>query len=106
MSGRGDAGARLRAEGLAPGAWSNGPGDQYGAHDHDYDKVIVVETGSIRFGLTDRREWVELAAGDRLELPAATSHDAVVGPAGVTCLEAHMPAGTLDAVARRAAGEW
>ena len=105
MSGS-DVGDRLRAEGLAPSAWSNGPGDRYAAHEHDYDKVIAVETGSIRFGLTDRGGSVELAAGDRMELPAATSHSAVVGAAGVTCLEAHMPAGTLHAVARRAAGEW
>jgi uncharacterized protein YjlB len=98
--------ARLRAEGLAPGAWSNGPGDRYGAHDHGYDKVIVVERGSIAFGLGGRDEIVELATGDRLELPAGTSHDAVVGPAGVMCLEAHLPAGTLNAVAHRAAEEW
>ena len=51
-------------------------------------------------------ESVELATGDRLELPAGTRHDAVVGPAGVTCLEAHLPAGAFDAVARRVAGEW
>ena len=97
---------RLRAEGLAPGSWSNGPGDRYGAHDHDYDKVIVVERGSIRFGLPDGGASVELAPGDRLELPAGTRHDAVVGPDGVTCLEAHLAAGAFDAVARRAAGEW
>ena len=97
---------RLRAEGLAPGSWSNGPGDRYGAHDHDYDKVIVVEQGSIRFGLADAAESVELAAGDRLELPAGTRHDAVVGSDGVTCLEAHLPAGAFQAATRRAAGEW
>jgi hypothetical protein len=33
-------------------------------------------------------------------------HDAVVGPAGVTCLEAHLPAGQLAEPRRRAAGEW
>jgi quercetin dioxygenase-like cupin family protein len=101
-----DAAARLRAEGLAPSAWSNGPGDRYGAHDHGYDKVIVVESGSIRFGLVDRGDAVELAEGDRLELPAGTRHDAIVGPAGVTCLEAHVPTGAVPAVARRVAGEW
>lgn len=105
MTGEGVA-VRLRAEGLDAGAWSNGPGDRYAAHDHGYDKVIVVERGSIRFGLVDQDRAVELAAGDRLELPAGTSHDAVVGPGGVTCLEAHLPAGTFHAVGRRAAGEW
>jgi quercetin dioxygenase-like cupin family protein len=97
---------RLRAEGLEPGAWSNGPGDRYGAHDHEYDKVIVVAEGGIDFGLPDRGQTVRLATGDRLELPAGTAHDAVVGPDGVTCLEAHRPAGTLAAVARREAGTW
>jgi uncharacterized protein YjlB len=98
--------ARLRAEGLVPAAWSNGPGVRYAAHDHEYDKVIVVDRGSIRFGLVGTGESVALAQGDRLELPAGTSHDAVVGADGVTCLEAHLPAGRFDAVARRAAGEW
>jgi quercetin dioxygenase-like cupin family protein len=96
---------RLRAEGLSPQPWSNGPGDRYGRHDHAYDKVIVVEAGSIRFGLASG-ESIDLAAGDRLELPAGTAHDALVGPAGVTCLEAHLAAGSIPAVGRRAAGTW
>jgi quercetin dioxygenase-like cupin family protein len=95
---------RLVAEGLDPGAWSNGPGDQYGSHDHAYDKVIVVTSGSITFGLDAGP--AELAAGDRLELPAATAHDASVGPEGVVCLEAHLPAGTFSAVTRHEAGSW
>jgi uncharacterized protein YjlB len=106
VTGSGAVGARLRARGLSPTAWSNGPGDRYAAHAHDYDKVIAVDTGSIRFGLVDRGEAVDLSDGDRLDLPAGTSHDAVVGPGGVTCLEAHLPAGSLPAVARRPAGEW
>jgi quercetin dioxygenase-like cupin family protein len=101
-----DAVERLRAEGLDPSTWSNGPGDRYGAHDHGYDKVIVVASGSIAFGLPGLGRTVDLAAGDRLELPAATRHDAVVGPSGVTCLEAHLPIGRLATVARRPAGEW
>jgi uncharacterized protein YjlB len=97
---------RLRADGLDPSSWSNGPGDRYAAHDHAYDKVIAVERGSIRFGLPATAVGVELAAGDRLELPAGTAHDAVVGPAGVTCQEAHLPAGTLVGIRHRAAGTW
>jgi quercetin dioxygenase-like cupin family protein len=86
---------RLRAEGLEPGSWGNGPGDVYGTHAHAYDKVIVCAAGGITFGLPRRGERVTLAAGDRLDLPAGTEHDAVVGQQGVTCLEAHLPAGTL-----------
>lgn len=95
---------RLIGEGLDPGAWSNGPGDRYGSHDHGYDKVIVVTSGSITFGLGTGA--TQLAIGDRLELPAQTAHDARVGPGGVVCLEAHLPAGTLAAVAHREAGSW
>jgi uncharacterized protein YjlB len=97
---------RLRAEGLDPLPWSNGPGDRYAAHEHGYDKVIVVERGSIAFGLPADGRSVALDAGDRLELPAGTRHDAVAGSTGVTCLEAHLAAGRLTAVARRPAGEW
>jgi uncharacterized protein YjlB len=97
---------RLRAAGLEPGSWSNGPNDRYAAHDHGYDKVIVVASGSISFGLPGTSEVVELRDGDRLDLPARTSHDALVGPDGVRCLEAHLPAGSLAGVERRAAGTW
>jgi mannose-6-phosphate isomerase-like protein (cupin superfamily) len=96
--------AHLIEDGLEPGAWSNGPGDRYASHQHAYDKVIVVAAGSIRFGLTDG--GIDLREGDRLELPAGTAHDAIVGPGGVTCLEAHLPAGSLSATARQAAGTW
>ena len=99
-------GDRLRDLGLEAGAWSNGAGDRYAAHAHGYDKVLACERGSIRFGLPDRREAVDLAAGDRLDLPAGTRHDAVVGPDGVTCLEAHVPSGSLDGLRRYPAGTW
>jgi hypothetical protein len=97
---------RLRAEGLDPGSWSNGPGDRYAAHEHGYDKVLACAAGSIRFGLPTLGLAVDLERGDRLDLPAGTAHDAIVGPDGVTCLEAHLPAGTLAGLRRRAAGEW
>jgi quercetin dioxygenase-like cupin family protein len=101
-----DVGERLRAEGLSPGTWSNGPGDRYAAHDHEYDKVLVVASGSITFGLPDRGERVDLEPGDRLDLPAGTTHDATVGAFGVSCLEAHLPPGSLAAVRRQPAREW
>ncbi|HYP38810.1 MAG TPA: cupin domain-containing protein [Chloroflexia bacterium] len=79
----------LDAEGLSAYKWSNGPGDVYGAHSHTYHKVIYVVQGSITFGLPDTSEKVSLSQGDRLELSAGVTHDAVVGPQGVVCLEAH-----------------
>jgi quercetin dioxygenase-like cupin family protein len=105
-AGQADPIARLKAEGLQPSSWSNGPGDRYGAHDHGYDKILVVAEGSIRFGLPDLGRSVELEIGDRLDLPAGTRHDASVGAEGVTCLEAHVPPGTFRAATFRASGEW
>ncbi|HYU48859.1 MAG TPA: cupin [Candidatus Limnocylindria bacterium] len=102
---------RLRAEGLDPSPWSNGPGDVYSAHEHGYDKVLVVAAGSVRFGLPGPARGgeraIDLGVGDRLDLPAGTGHDAVVGPQGVICLEAHLPAGALGATPlHRPAGGW
>jgi quercetin dioxygenase-like cupin family protein len=96
----------MRNAGLRPDRWGNGPDARYAAHDHPYDKVIAVERGSIRFGLPGSHESIELAVGDRLDLPAGTVHDALVGPTGVACLEAHLAAGTLDAPLRRPSGAW
>jgi len=76
-------------EGLSPYSWSNGPHDTYAAHSHSYDKVIYVVQGSITFGLPALKQKLTLKAGDRLDLPAEILHDAIVGPQGVVCLEAH-----------------
>jgi uncharacterized protein YjlB len=76
-------------EGLNPYSWSNSPFDVYAAHSHSYDKVIYVVQGSITFGLPQLGKQLTLKAGDRLDLPAGTVHDAQVGAQGVVCLEAH-----------------
>lgn len=76
-------------EGLSPYVWSNGPHDVYAAHTHSYDKVIYVVRGSITFGLPELGQRLTLRTGDRLDLPAGTVHDAVVGADGVICLEGH-----------------
>ncbi len=88
--------ARLVAEGLEPQSWGNGPFDHYGEHRHPYDKVLVAAEGSITFHLPELKRDLTLAAGDRLELATGTLHGADVGAAGVTCLEAHLPAGTFE----------
>ncbi len=100
MATGGERESRLRAEGLRPSRWSNGPGDRYAAHEHAYDKVIVADRGSITFLLPESGASLELPEGARLELPAGVRHAAVVGPQGVECLEAHLPAGSLGPVPR------
>lgn len=80
---------QFEAEGLRPYAWSNLPGDAYAAHSHAYHKVIFVVRGAITIGLPDEGRKIHIKAGDRLDLPAHTVHDAVVGRQSVACLEAH-----------------
>jgi quercetin dioxygenase-like cupin family protein len=78
----------MTAEGLQPYSWSNGPFDVYAAHSHSYNKVIYVVEGSVTFGLPGQNRELTLNAGDRLDLPAGTVHDATIGAQGVVCLEA------------------
>lgn len=85
--------ARLRAEGVEPYAWSNGPGDRYAVHQHGYTKLLMCAAGSITFLIGPDAAAVELSPGDGFILPASTPHAAVVGPAGCTCLEGHRTEG-------------
>jgi quercetin dioxygenase-like cupin family protein len=75
-------------ESLSPHRWSNGPGDVYAPHTHGYHKVLFCLRGSIVFTLTDTTERFDLHPGDRLDIEPHTSHSAVVGDRGVTCVEA------------------
>ena len=78
---------RLRAEATGCYSWSNGPGDRYAPHRHDYAKVLYCVSGSITFTLEAEDRTLELKAGDRMVLPVGTVHSAVVGPEGCTCIE-------------------
>lgn len=77
--------ARLRAEADGCHRWSSGAGDIYPEHRHGYQKVLYCERGSISVRLAGRE--LRLGAGERMVLPAGTSHSAVVGPDGCVCLE-------------------
>ena len=80
---------RLRDAGVEPHAWSNGPGDRYGVHSHNYTKLLVCAAGSITFLVGADAVAVELAPGDGFVLPPGTPHAAVVGSRGCTCLEGY-----------------
>ena len=82
---------RLEDAGVRAHAWSNAPGDRYGAHQHQTTKLLICAEGSITFLVGPDEQPVELAAGDGFVLPAGTRHAAVVGPQGCTCLEGHRP---------------
>jgi quercetin dioxygenase-like cupin family protein len=78
---------RLRAEAGGCYSWSNGPGDRYAPHSHNYEKVLYCVDGSITFVLEAEGRQLDLKAGDRMVLPSGTVHSAVVGPAGCACIE-------------------
>lgn len=83
---RGELERLLRAEGLDPRWWSNGPGDEYGWHAHEYHKVLYCASGSVVFHT--RPGDVTVGPGDRLDIQPNTEHAATVGPEGVMCVEA------------------
>lgn len=80
---------RLRAEGVEPHAWSNGPGDRYAAHSHAYTKLLMCAAGSITFVVGPDATRVELLPGEGFIIPPGITHAAQVGPAGCTCLEGY-----------------
>lgn len=79
---------QMKSEGLEPYKWSSSPLDVFPAHDHAYEKVIMVVDGSITFGFPIDGEPTTLYPGDRLDLPPHVMHNAVAGKNGVVCLEA------------------
>lgn len=82
---------KMQVQGLSPYFWSNAPGDTYATHSHSYEKVLYCTRGSIRFAFPDEPDgqpFVDLAPGDCMILPPGVRHSAVVGPQGVSCLEA------------------
>jgi mannose-6-phosphate isomerase-like protein (cupin superfamily) len=81
--------AHLAALGVTPAAWSNGPGERYGVHEHRTTKLLMCAEGSITF-LLDEGVEVALLPGEGFVLPPGTRHGAVVGPHGVTCVEGHL----------------
>ena len=80
---------KLRTEASGCYSWSNGPGDRYVAHTHNFEKVLYCVDGSITFVLEDEGRRLALKPGDRMVLPPGTVHSAIVGDSGCTCIEGH-----------------
>jgi hypothetical protein len=77
--------ACMRAEGLRPHGWGNGPGDTHSWHAHDYVKVLYCLRGQIVFHRAGGD--IELGLGDKMVLPPHTAPAATVGAEGVRCCE-------------------
>lgn len=86
---------QMMSEGLSPYKWRSDPLEVFTAHEHAYEKVIYIVSGSITFGFPVEGEPTTLYPGDRLGLPAGVLHNAAVGTNGVICLEArcHVASG-------------
>jgi quercetin dioxygenase-like cupin family protein len=68
--------ARLAAEGLEFGLFTDPPRTKYGRHKHDFNDFIIIVSGKMKLGI-DGHEWI-LKSGDRIDLPANTPHWAEV----------------------------
>ena len=82
---------QLRAEAEHCYQWSAGPGAEYAVHTHPYRKILYVERGGITFTPTAGAAIV-MRSDDRVDLPANTPHDAVLGSDGVVCWEGRAKA--------------
>lgn len=72
----------LVREGYKVFKWADSAGTHYPPHQHQHDESIWVLEGSIEFGHKGTRHL--LKPGDRLFLPRATTHSALV-PGPGTC---------------------
>lgn len=66
----------LEAQGLEFELYSDRPGTKYGRHKHPFNDFIVIVTGKMKL-ITDTQTWV-MKPGDRIDLPANTSHAAEI----------------------------
>ena len=66
----------LTKQGLKPYVWSDEPGTYYGNHYHEYDEIRWLVSGRMKYGVGDKVFVLE--PGDKLELPAKTTHWAEV----------------------------
>ena len=92
--------ARMRAGGLSPHGWGNGPGDAYGWHEHGYEKVLYCVRGQIVFHTAGGD--IELGPGDRWcsrHTPRTRQRSA-----RTACAASKRPA-SEETVKRTAAGE-
>jgi len=77
----------LRAEGLRPYRWQEGPNARTAVRSHNYDRVLYCVQGVIEVNFPDLFEHYTLRAGDRIDIPKATRYGQTVGAEGVVCLE-------------------
>ncbi|MCH7662602.1 MAG: hypothetical protein IH859_01880 [Chloroflexi bacterium] len=78
----------LESEGFTVDTQSEEAGVMQDPTPSDKEKSLVVLKGMARITLPDLPEdFMDLMAGDRLDIPKGTNHGLMIGPAGATILE-------------------
>jgi quercetin dioxygenase-like cupin family protein len=77
---------QLVAEGYQAVRWSSEAATGYPPHAHIYPELLWLVTGSLTVVLTAQARLLELAPGDRLEMPAGVVHGTMAGPEGASYL--------------------
>lgn len=79
---------RLAAAGYQVVKWASEPATGYPPHIHIYPELLWLIAGSLTVILSAEGRVIELAPGDRIELPPGLAHGALAGADGAAYLVA------------------
>ena len=77
---------RLVADGYGVVRWSNEAATGYPPHAHIYPELLWLVSGSLTVILTAEKRLLELAPGDRIEVPQGLVHGTMAGSDGAVYL--------------------
>lgn len=77
---------RLTDEGYQAVKWASDPATGYPPHIHIYPELLWVMSGSLTVILPAEKRLLELAPGDRIEIPQGIAHGTMAGADGATYL--------------------
>lgn len=77
---------RLTEDSYQAVKWTSEPATGYPPHIHIYPELVWVVSGSLTVILPLENRLLELAPGDRIEIPRGTTHGTMAGPDGATYL--------------------
>jgi quercetin dioxygenase-like cupin family protein len=77
---------RLADAGYQAVKWTSAPATGYPPHVHIYPELLWLLAGSLTVILPADGRMIELAPGDRIELPQGLAHGTMAGPDGATYL--------------------
>ncbi len=77
---------QLTADGYQVVRWASAPETGYPPHLHIYPETIWLVHGSLTVILPAEDRLLELAPGDRIEMPAGMVHGTLAGPEGAVYL--------------------